>query len=270
MSDNSEVQRFLDDARVKNYMSDLDFLERVLQRYATLPYENITKIIRYGQASDVEAARRYPAEVISDHLRWKTGGTCFSLTNTLLEILRFLGFAPEIVMADMKVGPNVHCALKLKLLGREYLLDPGYLIDRLIQLPEDGRTEIDTPMNRICIEPDTESGTSYNVSVVRNGLKKWRYRLQGQGINESAFRQHWDRSFSLNMMRSLTLSRVSSAGQIYVSRSRLQRIDHDRRLSQNIRGCEARSINDNFQIELDLVEQALAILKAQSGERSRA
>ncbi|MBN2382714.1 arylamine N-acetyltransferase [bacterium] len=255
----TEIERFLDHARINTMLSRQTTLERIIQTFAQLPYENITKIIRSAQSTDLANAHRAPAEVIADHLRWHTGGTCFSLTNTLLAILRFVGFEPEVLMADMKVGQNVHCALRLTVSGQDYLLDPGYLLDQPVHLPEEERSLIHTPMNRIIIERDLET-LNYNVFVERNQQKKWRYCLKNTAVDQLEFDRHWDRSFSLNMMKSLTLSRITRHGQLYFSRTRLQLIDAEQRQSRNVRGHEADSIHHYFHIEPALVQQALDIV----------
>jgi arylamine N-acetyltransferase len=95
--------------------------------FATLPYENLSKVIRFAEAGDAVAARELPAEIINRHLQWGTGGTCFSLTATLLHLIRSLGFEAEPILADRPYGSNTHCALRVMVEGQPHLLDPGYL-----------------------------------------------------------------------------------------------------------------------------------------------
>jgi hypothetical protein len=56
-------------------------LENVVTAFTRLPYENIAKIIKRAEAGCAEKARRYPDEVIRDHIEWGAGGTCFSLSS---------------------------------------------------------------------------------------------------------------------------------------------------------------------------------------------
>lgn len=70
-------------------------LESIAAAFARLPYENITKIIKYAEAGSPEKARRSPGEVISGHIAWGTGGTCFSLTSALRHLVRSLGWEAE-------------------------------------------------------------------------------------------------------------------------------------------------------------------------------
>jgi hypothetical protein len=56
-----------------------ELLEKVLETYSALPYEDLAKIIK--------KSRRIPTEVIRDHIDWGTDGTCFSLTSALMELV---------------------------------------------------------------------------------------------------------------------------------------------------------------------------------------
>jgi hypothetical protein len=79
--------------------------------------------------------RRGPAEVVADHLRWGTGGTCFALTETFLTVLRRLGYRCRPVLCDMKAGADTHCAVLIELPEGPHLMDPGYLLHRPLPLP---------------------------------------------------------------------------------------------------------------------------------------
>lgn len=62
-------------------------LREVATAFARLPYENLTKIIKGHELANPAQARRLPEEVVRDHLAFGTGGTCFSLTATLLHLV---------------------------------------------------------------------------------------------------------------------------------------------------------------------------------------
>jgi len=107
-------------------------LQNILAGFANLPYENLSKIIKFHRHGAHEAERlRLPEEVIEDHLRRRLGGTCFSLTFFLQAILLHHGFTCYIVMADMRAGKNIHGAMIVWLNGVKHLVDPGYLLCRI-------------------------------------------------------------------------------------------------------------------------------------------
>ena len=85
-------------------------VENVATAFSSIPYENLTKILKQDHEGQ-RAARRCPEEVIEDHIRLGSGGTCFSLTAALLHILRALGLRAEPILADRHYGDNTHCAL---------------------------------------------------------------------------------------------------------------------------------------------------------------
>lgn len=262
MTDEARIQidRFFDEAGVRGDLESTDILGRIVRRFSVLPYENITKILRFAEAGDPSSAHRSPAEVLADHFRWATGGTCFSLTNALRRILREAGFEPRIAMADMKLGPDVHCALLLDVGGRTLLLDPGYLLDEPLCLDPSQPLVKVTPMNVLSLEYSPDDA-GYDVFVERRGARKWRYHLKTAEVSDETFQDHWDRSFGMNMMKSVTISSLRPEGQRYFSRSKLHIVDRERRRVTNVRGREADIIASVFSIEAGIVSQACAVLE---------
>jgi arylamine N-acetyltransferase len=123
MQDN--LKRFLDRYALLQNTADWRFLAQLAKAYSKLPYENVTKILKDTRSSSSREKLRRTEELLEDHLRWNTGGTCFSLCNALQDILRHCGFDPFIAMADMHYGINIHCAIIVRLGSTKYLLDPG-------------------------------------------------------------------------------------------------------------------------------------------------
>src|SRR5262249_12827325 len=92
-----------------------------------------------------EEARRGPDEVLADHAAFGTGGTCFSLTATMLHLVRALGFEAEPILADRRYGADTHCAMLVWLDAVPHLLDPGYLIVRPLAIPKSGEVRLTMP-----------------------------------------------------------------------------------------------------------------------------
>src|SRR5262245_52752458 len=78
----------------------LSDLAAVVAAFARLPYENLTKIIRWREAGSAARARRTPGQVLADHWQWGAGGTCFSLTAALLHLVRAAGWDAQPILAD--------------------------------------------------------------------------------------------------------------------------------------------------------------------------
>ena len=118
------LNRFLERYGVGPQSPDLKLLGRIARAYSNLPYENVTKILKSATQAASEQKLRRTEEVLDDHLRWNTGGTCFSLCNALSGILHACGFESHIAMADMHYGANIHCAIIVTISDRRYLIDP--------------------------------------------------------------------------------------------------------------------------------------------------
>src|SRR5688572_5115612 len=96
-------------------------LTDVARAFAMLPYENLSKIVRFAEAGNVTAAKESPQDIITGHMQWGTGGTCFSLTAALLHLVRSLGFDAQPILADRSYGSDTHCALLVMIEGQPHL-----------------------------------------------------------------------------------------------------------------------------------------------------
>jgi len=246
---------FLDRYSVRPAAPDLAHLQQIARAFSHLPYENVTKILKDARSSNVEAKLRLADEVLEDHLRWSTGGTCFSLCNALQCVLHQAGFASFIAMADMHSGANIHCAVVVRLQNTEYLLDPGYLLHDPISLPEHGHQVMrQTQMNTVFLRSE-EAGV-LSLYTHENGQLKWRYRLRAWPVPHAEFLQHWIRSFSLNTMEHILLSRVTESGRLYFRKDRLEQVQPAARIKKKIPGSEVRDLWELFGVPSDLILQA--------------
>src|SRR5438874_10638176 len=103
------VDQFLARHGLNSGDSDFAQLRQLSAAFAFLPYENVTKILKASRSGSAAGGIRGCEEVLQDHLRWNTGGTCFSLCNALQNILKHSGFDSFIAMADMRYGNDIHC-----------------------------------------------------------------------------------------------------------------------------------------------------------------
>jgi arylamine N-acetyltransferase len=228
-------------------------LENVVAAYASLPYENITKIIK--------KTRRTPSEVIRDHIAWGTGGTCFSLTSALMQLVSDLGWEPQYILADRLYGQNTHCALLVWIEGMPHLVDPGFLITKPIPISFDGEREIETGFNRLILTPDREKGR-ISLSTIRQGAATYRLSYKTTPVDPGEFFKAWDDSFGWDMMRYLLLTRTVGSSQMYLRGAHL-------RISSPV-ATERREILEDdlipkiaaeFKIHPSVIRQAVLILK---------
>jgi arylamine N-acetyltransferase len=262
------IARFLDRYSVAPANAGFDRLVEIARAFSFLPYENVTKILKAARSASVRAGMRLAPEVLEDHLRWNTGGTCFSLCNALLVILRQSGVPSFVAMADMHYGRNIHCVVIAECLERRYVLDPGYLIGHPVPLPDAGcSATLRTSMSTLIFEAE-EAGT-VSLYTIEAGLRKWRYRMRPWPVSDDEFSRHWIRSFSLNTIEHVMLSRLSSSGRLYFRKNRLEEVGAGGRSGQPVAAGESGRLSAVFGLPADLILQAHRVVLARPAVRSR-
>ncbi|HEX9653246.1 MAG TPA: arylamine N-acetyltransferase, partial [bacterium] len=191
------VQMFRDYFRLQPQEANRRFLENILERFATLPYENISKIIKLHDNWSGLEKLRLPEQVMADHISQRLGGTCFSLTFLLQAILAQHGFLGYAVMADMRAGRNIHCAMIVMLDRIKYLVDPGYLLTQPMELNPQKPRLYRSEFAGVELRYDTSSQT-YDLLTFNQHETKWRYRFADRPTSPQEFLQHWLASFGWN------------------------------------------------------------------------
>ncbi len=254
------VRQFMDYFDMAGKRPDLSYLGQIISRFATIPYENISKIIKLNRLWDADAKVRLPGEIIDDHIALHLGGTCFSLTYFLQTILTLNGFSCYPVMADMRAGPNIHCCLVVPLSGSKYLVDPGYLLHQPMEIhpakPRWYRTEF------AGVELRCDPGTdSYDLFTFDRNEAKWRYRFQDRPTPPAEYLDHWYASFWKPTLHGILLTRVTGQGLIYVHKTFMRETTFEGKKNMNIKREYHKIIHDVFGIDPRLIEQAQAALQ---------
>jgi arylamine N-acetyltransferase len=240
---------------VEPQSADLDLLKLIAAAFSHLPYENVTKILKHSRSMDSQLQLRRTGEVLEDHLRWNTGGTCFSLCNALLEVLKQNEFDAFIAMGDMHYGTNIHCAVIVRLSDQPYLLDPGYLLHQPIPLLQNGhKVSIRTSMNTVTLKEEERGVVS--LYTEESGRQKWRYRLRIIPTDSAEFEKHWIHSFSLNSMETILLSRINETGRIYFRKDRLENVSPIARKKTIVSPDDVKSLSEVFGLPVDLITLA--------------
>lgn len=236
-------------------------LSQVAAAYAKLPYENLTKIIKESTAANAIEARRGPAEVIADHIRWGAGGTCFALAAALLHLVRALGWQAEPILADRRYGANTHCALLVWIDGRPHLLDPGYLIVEPLPVFEAGSRILRTVFNYLVLTA-RDDGKKIDLATIQHGQTRYRLTFKTEPVDPDGFLNAWDACFGFDRLRYPVLSKVLAHRQLYLQRNRLLMRSHDESLSFELPPEElAIHLKQHFGVDHALADEALAILR---------
>jgi arylamine N-acetyltransferase len=236
---------------------DLNQLKCIGAAFSHLPYENVTKILKEARSSNIREKLRKTDEVLSDHLRWNTGGTCFSLCNALLTVLQNSGFEAFVAMADMHYGANIHCVVVVTLKEGRFVLDPGYLLHSPLRLPDSNYEQLTkTGMNTVVLQ--NEGDAKFSLFTIENSQRKWRYRLKASPISMEEFEAYWIHSFSLNSMEHLMMTRLDKRGRLYFRKNHLEHVNESEK--KILAKPEASELSGLFGVPADLISSARKIL----------
>jgi len=251
---------FLDQIRLLGRPPTRETLEALLQHYARLPYENVSKILKLHRHFNDQTRIRLPEEVVEEHWRYHFGGTCFSLTFTLETILKFAGFVCYPVMAHMRAGPNTHSALVVFLEKTPHLVDPGYLLRYPLRLDKDLRRIYHTPFTGVELRFDHRD-ESYNVWTFNRQERKWRYKFWDKPTPPHEFLQHWLDSFYRPTMHGICISQTTETGLLYLHNNYFRRTTLEGKETRRLKGDLSPVVESVFGIPGELVEAALAALE---------
>ena len=246
---------------VRSPEGDVDFAAEIVKSFSRIPYENISKIIKNSTCPTLEDKVRLPLEVIEDHIERNLGGTCFSLTFFLESLFKNSGFSCYKIMADMKSGDNVHCAVVLTIGRRKFLADPGYSVNTL--LPMDGplvRTKT-TAFGGIELQfkPDENR---YHLFTFRSDEKKWRYRFRDVAVSDADFERYWAESFDKPTLDQICLYRPTPDGLLYVHNNHVRLTSYATLHRERIEEGLDTTIQKLFGIDSRLVEEAQTMLSS--------
>lgn len=254
------LQHFLKHQGIDRKQSPRELLTQITTGFARLPYENLSKIVRDDQTSNFDEARRLPQEVLQDFYQLGAGGTCYSLTWTLLQLIRALGYQAEPILADRRYGPNTHTALIVWIHGIQHLIDPGYLLVEPIPIPRDGIIQIPTSFNEVELIPD-KTHDRIELKTVQHNQSTYRLTYKTDPVDTHQFIAAWDHSFQFDMMKYPVLSKIINDKQLYLQKNHLLIRSKDESQRQEIEpGNMSEAITTNFGIHPSLVADALNLL----------
>ncbi len=255
------LQKFLIRFGITQYENPSSLLYRVAEAFSRIPYENLTKIIKSDTMVNPSSAMRYPDELITDYLKWGTGGTCFSLTASVIAIYNALGIEAHPVLADRHYGPDTHCGLIIVKPEGLLLLDPGYLLFTPVLLPRENPVSVQTGYNTIELVP-LDNGEKVQFFTVVKGNRKMRLVYKIRPVDSIAFASAWEQSFKWEMMTYPVLTRITAGEHQYLQGNRLavRSATGTRRKELSVE-MQYTYIAQNMGIHADIVKKALEVTK---------
>jgi arylamine N-acetyltransferase len=244
---------------------DLVRLRHIVRRLSRLPYENISKILGSRAAPTRLEALRLPGRVAAEHLERGFGGTCYSLTFLAERLLTHLGYDCYKAAADMRLGPDTHSLVVVSLGESRYIVDPGYALSEVVELPGAGSIRTRCPHGDI--ELEREGKEDLNLWTVGTPGRRWRYRLKDRPVEDSDFETLWIRSFDMPTMRNICVNRMSPDGHVYFRKDYLRITSRRGTDKRRLKGGAGEIVEEIFGIERRWVGEAQDILR-QRRERS--
>jgi arylamine N-acetyltransferase len=247
---------FFDHFGISPDKPDMDSLRIIVSQFSRIPWENLTKFLVKAQQLPLENRLRLADTVISEHIENGAGGTCFSLTEALGTILSFAGYHCHPVMADMKHGKNIHCALSVITVdGSRFLADPGYLVPIPVPLEPGEFPEVEAYGDRLIWEP-IDNGRMYDLYTVNDSGKNWKYRIRMNPVSPDEFTSHWQRSFDATGMNSLHLNCRNENGRLSAHNLNLRRVNADGKKNEKLRDDYSEKIEAYFGLSRDIAQTA--------------
>lgn len=237
-----------------------DIIAEILPAFIRIPYENLSKIIKYHKNHQDVTSIRLPDEVWEDFRKYRLGGTCFSLTFFLRTIVEYLGFSSYPVMAHMKAGRNRHCALIVDFQGKHYLLDPGYVLDMPMLMSSTQRRFYRSAYTGVELR-DGDLPLHYQLFTFTQETVHRRYEFADLPVSETAFMDHWLDSFSWNGMNGLCLTQARKDSLIYIHKYFMRETKFDRKQNFNLKRNREQVIREIFGIPAEFVEEAEAAVQ---------
>jgi arylamine N-acetyltransferase len=250
---------FLDYAGMRRGARNIPLLRQLALGFSHLPYENISKIIRMAGSESPREALRLPTEVVVDHIAKGFGGTCFSLTFFLERVLRSLGFDAYKVMADMNSGRNVHCLAIVRHAEARYMIDPGYALCEVIELPVVA-TRVTCP--HAVVEVAHTGGGELSLWTEDVAGRKWRYTFRDDPVDDADFERYWVESFTKPTLHNICLTRMTPRGHIYLRKDFFKFTSRENIEKRKVKQGVERLIQDEFGIAGDYARAARKILAA--------
>jgi hypothetical protein len=235
-------------------------IRQIAAAFSVIPYENLTKIIKADNVTGPHSALRLPGELLADHLRWGTGGTCFSLTAAIIAVYDYCGIEAHPLLADRHYGPATHCGAVIVDEDALLLIDPGYLLFVPTPLPVTMVATIPLGYTTIELVP-LDNGRRIELATVVRGSRKVRLVYKSDIVDAAGFRKAWTDSFTWEMMTYPVLTRSVAGSHLYVQGANVSVRNSEKTERLRLGGGEQLDfIGTQFGISRDIVRKAWGVI----------
>ena len=259
------VRKFLERNSLLNFAPTYGFLRKIGDAFKKIPYENLTKLIRARTHDGSDLRLRLPEILYEDHLRFGTGGTCFSMTYFLQTILRSCGFETYPVMADRPLVPNTHCLSIVILNGQKFLVDPGFMIYHPVALtPVASRTNLGHATIMIC---DSGAEDEYIIATISNNKTNVRYFMRDKALTPDEFLGYWQDSFDWPTLRNISISVALNDGYVYARNNFLRVTRSGGKTQERLKKDVELTLGKTFNIDEGVIRDAMEMLSLRASAK---
>jgi arylamine N-acetyltransferase len=194
----------------------LENLNTILAGIRKIPYENITKIFRLTLSS-----KKRPRDfslLLKENRELFRGGTCFSLSNTIIQLLRNNNISANAVIGKMERETFPHFFVIVDINNEKYIVDPGFMIHEPIRLTKNKQMEFSTSITKYLLKYNNEK--YYELYSIKNNKKKFRYKFSLSPITDDEFKKYWIRSF--DYINKIVASQIVDGKHIFISSDYVQ------------------------------------------------
>jgi arylamine N-acetyltransferase len=230
----------------------------IAEAFSNIPWENLTKFLLRASGSP---RPRLPHEVMEGHLSRGTGGTCYSLTETLGTIVAECGLSARPLTGHMNHGRNIHCALLVEGDAGSFILDPGYAVPGAARLSSDRGGELALEGRTMRWKP-VPGG--WELHTIEHGQSRYRYTLESRVLSRAEFMEYWRRSFQAPGLESLHLNMPGPmGGRISAHNGNLRTVDPSGSRNLKLAADYGRLVSESFGIAREVAEAAWNELQRQ-------
>ncbi len=259
--DKAVLRRFFIRYGIDTAAPEIILINSIANAFSMLPYENLTKIIKADGVISPRSAMRLPDEVLADHLKWGTGGTCFSLTAAIIAVYDSLGIEAYPILADRHYGTNTHCGLLVKNDRKTLLVDPGYLLFTPTPLPSSATVSIEMGYTTVELKP-LQGGKRIELATAVKGSRKTRLTYKTDIVDPETFVNAWIASFGWEMMTYPVLTRSSAGEHFYLQGDLLSIRNSEKTIRSHLSINQQLSfIGNRMGISQTIIEKAWKVLK---------
>lgn len=186
-------------------------IQNILLKILNVPYENITKIFRLPLSTNKRP--RDFSLLLKENKELFRGGTCFSISNAIIQLLRNNNISANAIIGKMEREKFPHFFVIIYMNDEKYIVDPGFMIYEPIKLTKKEQIKFSTSIIKYLLKYNDEK--YYELYSIKNGKKKFRYKFSEFYITDEKFKEYWINSF--DYINKIVASRILNNKHIFIS-----------------------------------------------------